>query len=196
MRNKILLSTLALLLSLSLFSYCQAATVIRIAASINEIHQMNVAVNKVVGATWTPILDLLGVGMDFGLLVKGLDNVFRSDAYFVVDAPVVSNKASWTITHTRTDFKKDASNNLNGNVNVKFVKVNNTSSAETLLSGGYVSYANSNSKEYTSSDLTDSRLRIYYSIASGSGDASGVSVITTAKPTGTYEGTVTLTLSP
>jgi hypothetical protein len=169
---------------------------IRIAASIGDTHSLLVALNKVQGSTWTPITDLVGIGMDFGALNKGVDNIFRSDIYFVVDAPVTSNHATWNVTHTRTNFQKDVSNNLNDNVNVKFVKVDNTTNAETQLSNGYVSYANSQSKQYTNTDLTGSRLRIYYSIAGGSGDATGVSVITTAKASGSYAGTVTLTLSP
>ncbi len=177
-------------------SFCFAATTIRIAANIGETHQMNVAVNKVTGTTWTPVSDLLGIGMDFLSLTQGTDNVFRSNSYFVVDAPVTSNRTTWTVTHTRTNFQKDATNNLNGHTNVKFVKVNNADNAETVLSGGYVSYENSNNKVYSASDLTNGRLRIYYALASGSGDATGVSVITTSKPTGSYAGTVTLTLSP
>lgn len=169
---------------------------VRIAANVGEVHQMNLTLNKVVGTTWTIISDRTGIGMDFGSLTKGGDDIFRSDAYFILDAPVTSNKTSWTITHTRTDFAKDATNNLNANTNVKLVKVDNTTSAETTLVGGYVSYQNSNNKIVNSSDLTGARLRIYYSLAGGTGDASGVSTITPAKPSGNYTGTVTLTLSP
>jgi len=198
MRNKVVrtISIVAVIFGLS--GLCFAATSMKIAASIGETHQMNVALNKVNGSTWTPITDLTGVGMDFGALTKGTDNIFRSDNYFVVDAPVVSNKTTWTITHTRTDFAS-GTNNLNDSVNVKFIKVDNSTNAETLLAltgGGYVTYANSNSKVVNNSDITGCRLRIYYSIASGSDDATGAAVITTAKPTGTYTGTVTLTLSP
>jgi hypothetical protein len=179
-----------------LFSSGFAAQDIRIAASIGDTHSMLVALNKVVGTTWSSVTDLVGIGMDFGALTKGTDNIFRSTTYFVVDAPVTSNHTTWYIAHTRTNFQKDVSNNLNDNVNVKFVKVDNTTNAETQLSNGYVSYTNSQSKQYTNTDLANSRLRIYYSIAGGSGDATGVSVITTAKASGSYAGTVTLTLSP
>ncbi len=173
-----------------------AATDIRIAASIGDTHTMNVVLSKVSGGNWSTVSNLTGVGMDFGELTLGGDNVYRSGTYFVVDAPVTSNHTSWNITHTRSDFQRDASNNLNNNVNVTFVSVNNTTQSETPLSGGYVSYANSNNIQYTNTQLANSRLRIYYGIASGSGDASGVTVITPAKPSGTYTGTVTLTLSP
>ncbi len=193
MLRKVLAVAAVLILGLASLGIAQD---VRIAASIGDTHSLLVALNKVQGATWTPITDLVGIGMDFGALTKGVDNVFRSDIYFVVDAPVTSNHTTWNISHTRTNFQKDASNNLNDNVNVKFVKVDNTTNAETQLANGYVSYANSQSKQYTNTDLAGSRLRIYYAIASGSGDATGVSVITTAKASGSYAGTVTLTLSP
>jgi hypothetical protein len=187
-------------LVLGMFSFCFAATSIRIAASIGETHQMNVTLNKVAGLGAAPsvVTDLTGSGMDFGALTKGADNNFRSSIYFFVDAPVVSNKTGWTITHTATDFAKDLSNNLNGNTNVTFVKVDNSTSAETeLAANSYISYGAAKTRAaITQSELTGGRLRIYYAMANGSGDASGVSVITTSKPTGSYVGTVTLTLSP
>ncbi|MDD4939824.1 MAG: hypothetical protein PHE18_03310 [Candidatus Omnitrophica bacterium] len=174
-----------------------AATTVRISASIEEVHQLNVALNKIVGSSWTPIADLLGQGIDFGELTKGSDNVYRSNAYFVIDAPVVSNKSGWTITHSATDFANGTAN-LNSNTNVKFVKVANADNQETpLASNSFISYQTAKSRPaIQASELTGARLRIYYSIAGGSEDASGVSVITTSKPTGTYEGTITLTLSP
>jgi hypothetical protein len=194
MKKRFLTIMTAFALVVGLVSYC-FATDIRIAATIGEVHQMDVVLNKVVGSVWTIVSDLTGVGMDFGSLTKGPDNVYRADSYFVIDAPVTSNHATWDITHTRSNFQLDASNNLNSNTNVTFVKVDNASSAETTLTGGYVSYQASNSKVYTSADLAGGRLRIYYGIANGSGDATGVTVITTDKPHGTYTGLVTLTLS-
>ena len=194
-RRTILTATVSILV-LGLVSVCFAATTIRIAANIGEVHQMDVVLNKIVGTTWTEITNLLTEGMDFGSLVRGTDNVFRADPYFAVDAPVISNRSSWTITHTRTNFALDSTNNLNANTNVKFMKVDSATDIESLLTAGYVSYANSDSKIISSADLTGGWLRIYYSIANGSDDATGVSVITTDKPSGVYTGTVTLTLSP
>jgi hypothetical protein len=70
--------------------------------------------------------------------------------------------------------------------------------AETALaSGGLISYTTAKTRAaITQAELGTGWLRIYYGIAQGSGDATGVSVITTAKPVGAYVGTVTLTLSP
>ena len=199
MKRKVVLGVVVLVLGM--VSLCFAATSIRIAATIEELHQMNVVLSKVIGASGTPteVTDLIGEGMDFGILTKGADDVFRSDAYFIVDAPVISNKTGWTITHTATDFARDTTNNLNANTNVTFMKVNNTTSVETALgTGNYTSYTTAKTKAAITQAVigAGNRLRIYYSLASGSGDASGVSVITTAKPSGLYQGTVTLTLSP
>lgn len=183
---------------LGLVSLCFASTSVRIAATIGETHQMNVALSRMsgVGATPVPVNDLTGTGMDFGTLTKGTDNNFRSATFFYIDAPVVSNKTGWTITHTATDFANSAGNNLNDNTNVTFMKAV-TGGEGALASGGLVSYAAAKTRAaITQSELGTGWLRIYYAIAQGSGDASGVSVITTAKPTGSYVGTVTLTLSP
>jgi len=198
MKRRVVLGVVALMFGM--VSLCFAATSIRIAATIGETHQMNVTLSKVasVGAAPAVVTDLTGVGMDFGILTKGADNNFRSSAFFFVDAPVISNKTGWTITHTATDFAKDASNNLNDNANCTFMKVDNTTSGETpLASGSLISYTAAKTRvPITQAELTGGRLRIYYGLANGSGDAPGVSVITTAKATGLYQGTVTLTLSP
>lgn len=196
MKKIIILGMAGLMFGLA--SLCFAATNIRIAATIDSTHQMNVALNKVasVGATPALVTDLTGTGMDFGTLIKGTDNNFRSAAYFYIDAPVVSNKAGWTITHTATDFANGASN-LNLNTNVRFMKA--TGTGETALAGdSYISYAAAKTRvPIAQAELTDGWLRIYYGLANGgTADASGVSLIGTDKPTGNYVGTVTLTLSP
>ena len=201
MKKRIILGVVGLVFGS--VSLCFAATNIRIAASIGETHQMNVTLSRVAsqGALPTAVSDLIGTGMDFGALVKGADNVFRSSGpYFFVDAPVVSNKTGWTITHSATDFKNatNGTDNLNANTNVRFMLVDNATSAENQLTSAnsYVSYGTAKTRAaITQAELAGGRLRIYYSIAQGSGDGSGVSVITTAKSTGNYEGTVTLTLS-
>jgi hypothetical protein len=197
MKKRIVLGVVGLVFGL--VSMCFASTNIRIAATIGETHQMNVALSRVASAGATPTLvsDLTGTGMDFGSLIQDpTDHNFRTPVYFYIDAPVVSNKTGWTITHSATDFALDGTNNLNANTNVTFVKA--TSSGETALaSGGLISYATAKTRAaIAQAELTGGWLRIYYGLAQGSGDASGVSVITTAKPVGAYTGTVTLTLSP
>lgn len=197
MFRKLLMAILALALVFGMSPLGMAAQNIRIAASIGEIHTMSVTLLKATSSGQSLVTDLIGTGMDFGLLTKNASNYFVSDAWFIVDAPVTTNHASWTITHTATDFVSGG-NNLNGNINVTFVKVNNASNAETQLSGGYVSYDTAKSKPpIPNTDIGDGyRLRIYYGIpSSNSGNASGVSPIPSTQPVGTYVGTVTLTLS-
>ena len=197
MKKIIILGVVGLVLGMAPLSF--ASTNIRIAATIGETHQMNVGLSRVAsaGATPTVVSDLTGTGMDFGTLIQDpTDHNFRTPVYFYIDAPVVSNKTGWTITHSATDFAKDGTNNLNDNTNVTFVKATSTGEA-ALSSGGLISYTTAKTRAaIAQAELTGGWLRIYYGIAQGSGDATGVSVITTAKPIGNYAGTVTLTLSP
>jgi len=197
MRKTIMTSILFLTL-VAVASLGMAATNVRIAATIGDVHQMDVILSKVIGTVFNSVTDLTGIGMDFGTLTKDPTfNILRSTAFFALDAFVTSNKTGWTVTHTRTDFVRGGgTETLNGNVNVTFVKVDNTTSTETQLSSGYVSYQNSNNKVINQADLTNAHLRIYYGLANGSGDAAGVSVITPSQASGLYTGTVTLTLSP
>lgn len=196
MFKKLLMAILALALVFGMSPLGMAAQNIRIAASIGELHQMTVGLLKVTAAGQTPVSDLVGTGMDFGLLTKNVNNYLVSDAFFIVDTTVVSNHTTWNIAHTATDFT-NGSVNLNGNVNVTFVKVNNATNDESLLSNGYVSYTTAKSKTILNTDLgTGFRLRIYYAIPNiNTGNASGVATIPMSQATGSYVGTVILTLS-
>lgn len=195
MKKRIVLGAVGLVFGL--VSICLAATSIRIAATLGETHQMNVALSRMANstATPTPVTDLAGTGMDFGTLTASGGN-FTTPTFFYIDAPVVSNKTGWTITHTATDFANSAGNNLNLNTNVTFMKA--VTGGETALANNYTSYNAAKTRTpITQAELTGGWLRIYYGLANGgTGDASGVSIITTAQPTGSYVGTVILTLSP
>jgi hypothetical protein len=196
MFKKLLMVILALALVFGMSPLGMAAQNIKITATVGELHQMNVSLLRVTAGGQTPITDLAGTGMDFGQLTKNASNYLISDAFFIVDAPVTTNHASWNIAHTATDFASGG-NTLNGNVNVTFVKVNNATSDETQLSGGYVSYNTAKSKTILSTDIGNGfRLRIYYGIPNtNTGNAGGVAPIPMSQATGTYVGTVTLTLS-
>ncbi len=196
MLKKLLMAILVLALVFGMSPLGMAAQNIRIAASIGELHQMTVGLLKVTAGGPTPVSDMVGTGMDFGLLTKNASNYLVSDAFFIVDASVVSNHSSWNIAHAATDFASNG-NNLNGHVNVTFVKVNNATNDETQLSGGYVSYDTAKSKTILNTDLgAGFRLRIYYGIPiTNTGNASGVTPIPMSQATGTYVGTITLTLS-
>ncbi|MBI4982087.1 MAG: hypothetical protein HZC15_02930 [Candidatus Omnitrophica bacterium] len=138
-------------------------------------------------------------GVAFGTLNwDAANSIFLNNYYYAVDVGVVDNSgAAWTITHTRTDFKKDATNNLNSNVNVTFAKQTDATTGSDLSK---VSYANSNNVSYTKAQLAGGWLRVYYGIGTGDvrvgcTDAAGVTPITVDKPAGAYSGTVTLTLT-
>jgi hypothetical protein len=113
--------------------------------------------------------------------------------YYAVDVYVQDNTGqTWTLTHTRQSLKS-GTNTLDNNVNVTFAKQGSESGVDLSK----VSFANSNNKAYTKTDLgTGNHLRIYYGLATGSKDAPGASPIGINQPAGTYTGSVTITLTP
>ena len=133
--------------------------------------------------------------IDFGTLAfDSVNSIFTAQFYYSVDIGVTNNTGgAWTLTHTANSIQKDATNNLNNNLNVTFIKMTTPSVGNVLQN---VSYANSNNVALTSTQLSNGFLRINYGIGTGSGDAPGVLPITTAKPSGTYSGTVVITLTP
>ena len=131
----------------------------------------------------------------FGTLaLDSVNNIFTSSYYYAVDVGVTDNSGTvWTLTHTRTSIANGA-NNLDSNVNVTFMK--QTSATATTTELRKVTYLGSNNIAYTKTQLNGGWLRIYYGIATGSGDASGASPIGLDKVAGTYTGQATITLSP
>ena len=184
-----IVSAIALLVLASVAMAAGTAT-IQVQASIPTSNALNVSINKIVGSVWTP-----ATVVDFGALV--LDpafGVFRpSDGgYYVVDVGVNSNAPAWTVTHTVTPMTNGTAN-LDNKINVTFMNQGATTGTELAK----LSYAASNSRVIANTDLSaGSWLRIYYGIAGGSGDATGVTPITTSQPGGSYAGTITLTLAP
>jgi hypothetical protein len=156
---------------------------------------LTVTVSKVIGTTLTT-----DTAINFGTLaLDATTNIFKpaDGRYYAVDVGVKDNSGTiWTITHTRNSFKKDATNNLDSNVNVSFVKQTSASVGTVLQK---VSFNNSNNVAYTKTQLSGGWLRLYYGIASGDPakpDATGVTPIGLDKPAGTYAGSVTITLTP
>jgi|GEM_PF-645092 len=164
-----------------------------------------VTINKIPntqGAQWIP-----DTAVNFGsLILDPVNNIFTTGNpgfYYAVDAAVVDNSGNnWRITHTFTSLKKDAVNNLDGNVNVSFNKVHKVpQAADSDVNMAKFSLANSGGKSYTKSTLGGDGcwLRVYYGIGTGDPakpDAPGVTPIGADKATGVYTGTVTLTYSP
>lgn len=156
---------------------------------------LTVTVSKVIGTTFTG-----DTAINFGTLaLDPVNNIFTpaDGRYYAVDVGVRDNTGTvWTVTHTRTSFKKDATNNLDSNVNVSFVK---QVSSTVGVVDKYLSFNNSNNIAYTKTQLGSGWLRIYYGLGTGNTttpDASGVTPIGFNKPAGTYTGSITITLTP
>ena len=156
---------------------------------------LTVTVSKVIGTTMTP-----DTAINFGTLVRDtVNNIFKpaDGRYYAVDVGVVDNSGTvWTLTHTRSSFKKDATNNLDSNVNVSFMK---QTSSTVGVQDRYLSFNNSNNVAYTKTQLVPGWLRINYGIGTGNTsapDAPGVTPIGLDKPAGTYTGSITITLTP
>ncbi len=153
---------------------------------------LSVGVSKITGSTWTS-----ATSISFGTLTWNTTNhIFLADSYFAVDIGVVDNSGTaWTITHTRTSLAGNGSN-LDNKVNVSFNKQTDSTHATELQK---VSYGNSQSVAYTKAQLAGGWLRIYYGVGTGDPakpDAAGVTPIGIDTPAGTYNGTVTITLTP
>jgi hypothetical protein len=171
-------------------------------ARITSSTALTVNIAKVVGSTFT----YGQPAVDFGLLsLDPTNNVYRpaDGSYYAVDVAVSNNSGSWTVTHTRSDISLQGATGtpptLNDKVNVTFVKQpgTGTSGTASTLTSGYLSYANSNNFQVASTAIgTGYFLRIYYGIASGSGDATGAVPVPATQTAGNYLGQVTLTLAP
>jgi hypothetical protein len=143
--------------------------------------------------------------VDFGTVtVDTIFNIYRAQFYFALDCGVVDNSGNnWILTHNKTPVQKDALNNIDTNINVVFVKmIKNPDNTETQTELVKKSYANSGSQAHTRDQLKTGALqgwlRIIYGLATGTPatDAPGVLPLPLNKPSGTYQGAVTLTLTP
>ncbi len=143
--------------------------------------------------TWAKVP--LTNGIAFGTLTQDTTyNIFRGRYYYALDIGVLDNTGTaWTITHTIASVKKDATNNLDDNINVTFDKQIDDTTSTNLAK---VSFKNSNAKAYTKAALSGGWLRIYYGLAAGQGDNTGVVPIGFDKTAGNYAGSVTITLTP
>lgn len=161
-----------------------------ISATINSMSQLNVDISRIdlPGETWNPGQ----ASVNFGTLAwDSVNNIFTANNYYAVDVGIIHNLGSWTVQHSSTSLT-NGTDDLDNNVNVIFM---NQASSTTGTQLDKLSYASADGQSYTNSDITG-WLRIYYGIATGSGDATGVVPIGVAKSTGTYTGAITLTVTP
>lgn len=155
---------------------------------------LSVVVSKVIGTTFTPASSI-----SFGTLtLDPVNNIYTTtdQSYYAIDIGVIDNTATvWTVAHTRASLVSGA-NNLDGKVNVSFVK-QTSSTVSSLLQK--VSFTNSQSISYNKTALAGGWLRVYYGLGTGdpaNPDATGVTPIGLDTPAGTYTGSVTITLTP
>ncbi len=160
----------------------------RITLRIPRVHMLKVAITKINNSSWEETSEI-----NFGKLTYDETyRIFRAGYYFAVDVGVISNDENWVITHTVTPITNGI-DTLDNNINVVFVKCSPSKEVEI----NKCSFRNSNSFSLNKLQLQGGWLRIYYGIATGSGeDATGVTPITMDKTGGTYSGTITITLTP
>jgi len=184
------IGSLVIILGLALPGLTQSSKSITISATISPVEDLSVSISRIEGSNWYPNQ----TSIDFGTLSYDItNNIFRANCYYAVDVGVSGNVSNWIITHSVSSIKNAAgTDSLDNNINVSFNQQLDDTTANEI---GYYSYAQSN-RSFNKSQISPGWLRIYYGIATGSGDASGVESITTAKPAGTYTGTITLTLTP
>ena len=156
---------------------------------------LSVTVSKQVPTGGTPIESGASVPIDFGTLqFDSTYKVFRPQYIYFVDIGVNDNTGNaWTITHGANSVRKDATNNLDNNINVSFVKQLTATTDQALQK---VVYSASNNIAYSKTQLSGGWLRIYYGIAAGQNDATGALPIGADKPAGQYAGSVVITLAP
>jgi len=164
---------------------------VQVKANIPSTSSLNVTISKVVGTVLTS-----ATAVDFGnLILDPTYNIYKTSdgSYYAVDCGINSNASSWTVTHTITTMA-NGSNNLDNKINVTFM---NQQTSTTAVQLAKLSYTASNGKVINKTDITTGGwLRIYYGLATGSGDATGVVVIPATQASGAYAGVVTLTLAP
>ncbi|MFH0858943.1 MAG: hypothetical protein V1842_05355 [Candidatus Omnitrophota bacterium] len=176
-------------------AWAAASQTVAVSATVPTVTGgLSVVVSKVIGTTFTP-----ASSVSFGTLaLDPVNNIYTTadQSYYAMDIGVVDNTATiWSVAHTRASLVSGA-NNLDGKVNVSFVK-QTSSTASTPLQK--VSFNNSQSISYNKTALAGGWLRIYYGLGTGdpaNPDATGVTPIGLDTPAGTYTGSVTITLTP
>ena len=176
--------------------FAAASKTINVTASVPTISSgLNVAVSRINASSGNWEQTSPSIPIDFQTLQLDNDNhIFTSAYYYAVDIGVNDNTGSaWTITHATSPIRRDATNELDDNVNVSFVKQLSDTDSVNLQK---VSFSNSHNVTYGKAQLANGWLRIYYGIGTGKDDAPGVSPIGMDKPAGTYSGSVLITLTP
>lgn len=185
-----------MVLSVASLAIAAQTNTITVRAVVPTLQGMDVTINRIVGTTWTELTS--NTLMDFTTLTYNSTlGIYTAPHYFAVDVGVLNNSGSWQIVHTPSSiFNTTTGNtaqNLNGNINVSFLRqITDTTSANIAA----VSFTNSLRTITPTNIPSGSWLRIYYGIGTGSGDNTGVTPIVATQVAGTYQGSVTLALTP
>lgn len=185
---------LIMVLGVTSLVFAAATQTITVRAVVPTLNGMTVTISRVVGTTWTALA--ANTLMDFTTLTLDTTNhIFTAPHYFAVDVGVLNNNA-WSLTHTPSSVFNTttgvSTQRLDSNINVSFLnQLNDTTSTDIAK----VSFANS-SRTITNTAIASGWLRIYYGIGTGSGDNTGVVPIPQTQVGGTYQGSVTLSLTP
>ncbi len=181
----------AMAMAVLLAGPCLAQTTLAVDVNVNAVVSLDVTISPISvsdGSWGSPV-----TSVDFGTLT--LDTAvmsYKADNYYAADINISVNTGAWTFTHT-TSPVTNGTENLDNHINVTFMQQITDSMALPLA---YHSYATSNTFSYVEPSALTKWIRIYYSIANGSTDNPGVSVIDSLQPAGTYTGTVTLAVTP
>ncbi len=159
---------------------------------------------------FTPLATL---AMPFGTLwFDTINRVFRTGTtlnngfYYAMDVGVIDNSGrNWQINVTPTTMTSGSAN-LDTNMNVVYAKVHKTATTDSVTPINTVTYQSSTYSIGKAQLITATEanwLRAMYGVASGlttarnecPADATGATPITLDKPTGTYSGTVRVTLT-
>ena len=192
MKNMLVSMVLAVAVFCATNAWAAASQTVSVNATVPTMTGgLSVTVSQVTGTVWTTASSI-----SFGTLIwDSINKIFLPASYYAVDIGVTDNSgAAWTVTHTRVSLAGQGTN-LDGKVNVSFNKQTSSSVGTELAK---YSFANSQNIAYTKTQLTGGWLRIYYGVGTGEAgkDATGVTPIGLDTPSGTYAGSVTITLTP
>ncbi len=152
------------------------------------VNKIRASDNAIVETGSNPALNLA----DF--TVDAVNNILTSPYYYSVDVQVNDNTSSnWSFIHQVSSIQRDAQNNLDENISVTFLtQLQTFPGGNTLIKRSF----KSSNVNLSKSMLPGGQLRIIYGVATGdaNNDAPNTTPVSISKASGTYTGSVLLTL--
>lgn len=191
---KRILAISGLILGLGAGQLSYSQTSYQVSATIPAMFGMNVAINRIDSKNTEDPKDdawATATGIDFGeLSLDPKTSILRAQYYGAVDVGAYNNAGGFTLMHEASPMNGPGGT-LDEHVNVIFVKQTSDTESSDLSKNAY----NKSDISYSKDQLSGGWLRIYYGLASGKGDAAGITPVNLEKQLGTYSGTITLTLT-